>query len=327
MKKIYIAVLALAAVAACNKSEVVEINSDNAIAFEKPFVDNATKAMYSTANMFESFNVYGIVSDGTQTSNIFNGITVSGSGLGENGAWTYNEAYKQYWASGKIYNFSALVGTSKMDEIGLDSNNMPISVKYSVKNQEDILFAKSEEYTGQAADNEIVAFTFNHLLSKAMFTFKNEFEANSKMDITVSNIQITNAASQATVTLPSSWGEHTATDVVGFGDGKAKIAPNASTISTKEMLLIPNADQGTSTLNISFSVTLSTGNVVLSTKNHTASVAVDLKPGYSYNFVGNLSGTSETLEQIQFTVAGLPDWTPFDTDDTKDGQQDPTIQL
>lgn len=317
MKKIIFVCLAVAALASCNKSEVIEVNSDNAIAFNKPFVDNATKAMYSTTNLFDSFNVYGIVSDGTNTSNIFAGVKVSGSGLGDQGNWSYDEAYKQYWAVGKIYNFSALVGTAKMEEIGTDDNGMPTSVKYSVAQQEDILYAVSEEYTGVAQSNETVEFTFSHLLSKAKFTFKNQFETSSNMDVTVTGIQITNAASQAVVTLPSSWAAATSTDaVVAFGDGAAKIAPNQSTTSTAEMLLIPNPAESNTTLSIEFTVTLSTGGVTLSTNQHKASVEVVLKPGYSYNFVGTLSGTSEKLEEIQFTVTDLPDWTEYAADGT-----------
>lgn len=315
MKKFYIPLLAIAAIVSCNKAEVLQVNSDNAIAFDTPFVENATKAMYSEDNLFTSFKVYGTVSDGTQTSNIFAGVDVIGSGLGADGQWKYDEAYKQYWAVGKKYNFTALVGTAEMDKITTDANGMPTSVTYSVANQEDILYAKSDQYIGLAANNPTVEFTFNHLLSKAKFTFKNEFESSSKMDVTISDIQITNAASTATVTLPDSWRTATSEDAtVKFGNGKAKISPNGSTESTSEMLLIPNPKDATTNLNISFKVTLSTGNVTLSENTHKASVSVNLQPGYSYNFVGTLSGTSESLEVIEFTVAGLPGWTEYDAD-------------
>lgn len=327
MKKFYIPLLAIAAIVSCNKAEVLQVNSDNAIAFDTPFVENATKAMYSEENLFTSFKVYGTVSDGTQTSNIFAGVDVIGSGLGASGTWAYNEAYKQYWAEGKKYNFTALVGTALMDEITTDANGMPTSVTYSVAKQEDILYAKSDQYIGLAANNPTVEFTFNHLLSKAKFTFINGFESSSNMDVTISNIQITNAASTATVTLPDSWGAATSANAtVEFGNGEAKISPNVSTESTSEMLLIPNPENIITDLSISFKVTLSTGDVTLSEKTHTASVSVNLQPGYSYNFVGTLSGTSESLEEIEFTVAGLPDWTEYDADAETEGVQNPEIQ-
>ena len=44
MKKTLFAVLALAAVAACNKAEVVEQSAELAIGFDSPFIENSTKA-------------------------------------------------------------------------------------------------------------------------------------------------------------------------------------------------------------------------------------------------------------------------------------------
>ena len=76
MKKVLIAVLALAAVA-CNKAEIVEQTPANAIAFESVFVDNATKAAYdasynNTAGNLSEFEVYAtITGEEGNTANIF----------------------------------------------------------------------------------------------------------------------------------------------------------------------------------------------------------------------------------------------------------------
>ena len=77
MKKIFIAALAIAALAACNKTEVVGVTESNAIAFDNAFVDNATKSVkdpsFTNSNLFNDFAVFGFVEgavlfDGTKVS-------------------------------------------------------------------------------------------------------------------------------------------------------------------------------------------------------------------------------------------------------------------
>ena len=61
MKKIFILLLAIATLAACNKSEVVDVNPGEAIQFGNAFVDNATKAIDPsiTTLTLDGFTVYG----------------------------------------------------------------------------------------------------------------------------------------------------------------------------------------------------------------------------------------------------------------------------
>ena len=60
MKKIFIALIAIASVAACNKAEVIETVEGEAIEFSNAFVNNATKATDPPygAVALTSFNVY-----------------------------------------------------------------------------------------------------------------------------------------------------------------------------------------------------------------------------------------------------------------------------
>ena len=80
MKKVFIAILAVAAFAACNKAEVVESAPVAAIAFENAFVDNTTKATDITKANLSDFGVYGTVTKGENAALIFNNQTVSKSG-------------------------------------------------------------------------------------------------------------------------------------------------------------------------------------------------------------------------------------------------------
>ena len=60
MKKIFISIMAIAALAACNKEEAVETQKGDAIAFGDAFVDNATKAIYEEASDLDAFKVWGM---------------------------------------------------------------------------------------------------------------------------------------------------------------------------------------------------------------------------------------------------------------------------
>ena len=55
MKKIFSAIMAVAALAACNKSEVLETPKGAAIAFDNVYVENATKAADLNKDNIQNF--------------------------------------------------------------------------------------------------------------------------------------------------------------------------------------------------------------------------------------------------------------------------------
>ena len=168
MKKIFILLLAIATLAACNKSEVVDVNPGEAIQFGNAFVDNATKATDPTygAVALEKFNVYGTVTGAGNTNvvNIYNGTEVTGT-VGSN-VWSCS--VNQYWIADASYNFAAVVDANK---VNVDVNGMPTTLEYTTAGQKDLLYA-SATATGKASGNGKVNFSFNHLLAKAQFTVK-----------------------------------------------------------------------------------------------------------------------------------------------------------
>ena len=83
MKKLFIAVMAMAAFAACSNENVLVAPKGNAIAFGSDFIDNATKSIDGTyqnngtgVNELTQFHVYGTVENGNGLANIFNGLKV-----------------------------------------------------------------------------------------------------------------------------------------------------------------------------------------------------------------------------------------------------------
>ena len=167
MKKPLIAILALAAVAACNKAEVIDSNPGEAIQFGDAFVDNATKAEDLTYGVvaLKKFNVYGTVQGtGNGVVNIFDGAEVTGT-VGAN-VWSCD--VKQYWIADAIYNFAAVADATVATK---DANNMPLTltpIADAKSNFKDMLYDAPNAITGQASGNGKVNFTFSHLLSPSL---------------------------------------------------------------------------------------------------------------------------------------------------------------
>ena len=295
MKKTLIALAALAMVAACNKAEVVESTHDNLIGFNAPFVDNATKATdntYGATNQLTSFDVYGTVTGTAGTVNIFDGVEVTGT-AGTNTVWSYGEQYAQYWIPGAKYNFAAVVDANAVAQNDL---KMPTTLTYATAGQKDLLYAEAEVASAVAAQ-EPVNFTFAHLLSKAHFTVTSNTAggySHTVKDITVSNFET------GTYTIADGkWAGSTAKNIA-FGAVENVTAASGAKTNATEMLLIPNAAK----FNVTFTVELAKGTVVLGRETKTIEVDTDLVKGNAYNFtiacsVGN---------PIQFTVTADPTW-------------------
>lgn len=294
MKKTLIAILALAAVAACNKAEVIESNPGEAIEFGDAFVDNATKADYSSTDV-TAFNVYGTVNN----VNIYNATPVTKGTAGYGNAWTCGVT--QYWIESAAYKFAALVDVPA-NNVTCDANGMPTSFTYTAAGQTDILYDYAVATGQPAGDNDVVAFTFKHLLAKAYFTVTNQTN-DTKYTYTISDVKVTNTYPNGTYTVyttdegTGSWGSYgTATSTafatiedVAYGTPK----------TNAEVLLIPGANVG-----VSFTVTLFIdGNEVTSFDHAVANVAT-----LAQNCVYNFNVTLSPNDPIQFTVTEKPVW-------------------
>ena len=69
MKKIFVAIMAMAAFAACSTNEVISASQGDAIEFSNAFVGNSVRSIDPsiTTNTLDNFLVYGTV---TNTSNV-----------------------------------------------------------------------------------------------------------------------------------------------------------------------------------------------------------------------------------------------------------------
>lgn len=294
MKKTFIAILAVAALAACNKAEVIETAPGEAIAFGDAFVDNATKADYSSTDI-TAFNVYGTVNN----VNIYNGTPVTKGTAGYGAAWTC--AVTQYWVEGAAYKFAALVDVPDAN-VTKDTYGMPVSFTYTADGTTDVLYNYVERTGGAKGTNTIVAFNFKHLLAKAYFTVNNGTN-DSKYTYSISEVKVTSTYPSATYTVyttpegTGSWGSYGTAGNTTF----AAITDVAygTPQTNAEVLLIPGA-----TVGVSFKVTLKIGGKEVTSYTYTADAVATLAQNSVYNFNITLSPN----DPIQFTVTEQPEW-------------------
>lgn len=349
MKKTLFAVLALAAVAACNKSEVVEQNPANAIGFDNVFVDNATKSVsdpsFKEGNMFNDFAVYGFV----EGASLFDGTTVSKSINNDDLSSDWKYEGTQYWIAGANYNFCAVApkteGGWTKTSCAVEDNAINTALSFTNNGTTDLLYAEHAQVEGASEGNEAVDFTFNHILSKVKFSFENAYNASSAT-IKVTDIKIINAFTTGTVALKQTtakWSGHATPSLeLEFGmatdnEATTDVAEDTEVAydfgktyeSQNELFLIPNAvptntvdhtdETGNTTqttvngYKVTFNVVLLVSNQEIDTYSHTAYVDFTPAPGCCYDIKAVINPENidpeHDQEPIEFTVNVLPSWT------------------
>ena len=320
MKKIFIAMMAVAAFAACSTEEQIAAPKGDAIAFGDAFVDNATKAIDSTfanngtgVNELTQFDVYGIVENAAgKVANIFCAEPVSKSGS----VWTYDPNKTQYWVAGNSYSFAAV----KNGVVAVDNYDMPATIAYDVATQHDVLYAEVNN-VNYAGNVQPVKFTFNHLLSKVKFTVKNHMQYGNGNSYKVENVRIVDAVKNATYEIGATWTDHSAPlyelnfgNVVAVGAtdpaaAVAKLLENGEGESLYERLLIPQTNAAlTIKVDVEYYVAdkAHAGTDVLN-DSYTKEVVANLtlEAGKAYNFILTLGNPGEP---ITFAVENIVDW-------------------
>lgn len=299
MKKIFVALAAVATMVACSKDEMVQ-QYQEAIGFGNAFVGNSTRVdeaadpSYSTTNALSAFQVWGAINDDEGFLPVFVNETVSGTVAAGS---TWNSTNPQYWVEDAKYNFAGLVNAGA---VGLGKDQLPATVDFAVSTGKvDLLYARSgEDIEGKATGNDKVAMAFNHLLSKVMFTVNNSsIEANA-YSFLVKDITI-NGVTAGTYTVSSGeWASTTIGDFKQFSTISVA-GGDAKEVCDSELLLIPGA------VKVSFTVDIIYDDTTIATHTYsTADAAYTLVVGHAYNFVINVS----VGERIQFTVDSYPTW-------------------
>ena len=316
MKKLFVAVLAIAAAVACNTAEIVDLPQNPQINFANAFVQNATRATEAldpstTTTSLNAFDVWGFMDsvDGA----VFVGEDVTGS----KGNFSYVNT--QYWAPGHTYYFAAVAPMNsanvKVDTTSADLTGIGTIAFTNVEGTEDLLYSAVVEEAPALGEAKTVNFTFHHLLSKVKFTFTNGF-TNDNAYITVENVKITNAPATATATLTGNWWEanpwagHAGEVVLSFGNACEKLAMGKSEVCADERLTIPT----TADYIVTFDVKLYMGDV-LAYEGHKVATIEDatFELGKAYNLTATLDAKNvaeEALQPIVFDVEKVNEWVP-----------------
>lgn len=320
MKKILFTILCAGAVISCAKEEVLTAERE-AITFENAFVDNATKALdgYTvTKNNLETFDVWGTTKrpEVDKIVPIFVKEAVSSTDNGT--TWTYAASSTQYWIPGNAYVFAAV---KNYESVGL-VDGVPATIVYDAAAQTDLLYDGATATGAVAGSNENVSFTFEHLLSKAYFTVKNEMStANANYSYRVSDIAINNAVKKATYTISTeTWADvtasYTTTEPLDFGnvngvatattEAAVKILANtANNTSHYSRLLIPAEYKDDNKLNITCTIETLYGDAVIDVENYSRDIAFTFVKGHAYNFIFTLENPGD---EIKFDVAAVDEW-------------------
>lgn len=358
MKKILIALCAVATFASCTKNEVLSYDKE-AIGFENAFVDNATRSIfdksYTNDNLFSDFQVYGYVEGAPLFNTDNSGVKVTGSGIGDGATWTYSGT--QYWIAGADYNFSAVAPATNGNWSKTAADTAETTLSFTNNGTTDLLYAQNDTYTANTdgTPNGKVGFTFRHVLSKVKFSFVNAYEATNS-SIRVKDIKILNAYQNGSVVLnatTSNWTPVASSNTLtlNFGNAALTADDNNATIdqndkglaftvdntveSYKELFMIPGAGQDVTVTNgsttttynavytVQFTVELLVNSQEITQYTHTIYTTFAPEPGKAYDLVATINATNidpaTSQEPIEFTVTTITDW---DTDHNDDGVND-----
>lgn len=320
MKKIFVAIMALGALASCSKDETVALNQQ-AIQFGNAFVDNSTRATdpsYSK-NDIASFKVYGTI----EGNNIFDGVTIQKT-ADYGSAWTQVGGQTQYWVDGADYVFVGIVDGDKENVTTTttdETTGLPTSISYTADGATDLL-CQTVEMTAGANEDRLVAFSFTHLLSKVNFTVNNKSKDAAGYSFVVKNITFNGNTFGKYNVENEEWGNFATgnaiignerTVTVGGADTKVKdIVVASGTTSTElatEVLFLPG------TYTISFTVDILYNGEVITSTNYpaTGTYSHTLEQNHAYNFNVEVS----VGNPIKFTVSKQPTWEDGNTTPTE----------
>ena len=325
MKKTLLLVAAAVALVACSNEETVRQSAPEAIGFDNAFVENSTRSVndpsFDADNMFSDFAVYGFVEgavlfDGTAVSKSINNTDLSSD-------WKY--AGTQYWVAGANYNFNAVAPLTNGGWTKTAATKDATTLSFTNNGTTDLLYAYATA-EGQAENNQPVAFTFRHTLSKVKLSFENAYNATNAT-IKVRDVKITDAYATGNVVLTdaTAWSTQDGKLELAFGNAVADdatstdalaFAYNTTLESYNELFMIPGEgptlDGEKHTYTVTFTVDLIVSGTVVKTYEHTINAVFAPEAGKSYDLKATINAENidpeHAQEPIEFTVNTLPGW-------------------
>lgn len=312
MKKIlFLGAAAALVLASCSNEETVKAPEGNAISFGNAFVNNSTRADLNAENL-QDFGVYGYMDEVA-------GVVFDNEKVFRGPSWTYDNT--QYWTAGHNYWFAAVApfgAATFTAPASLPENGEFGTLAFDNSQQVDLLYANQNKIAGQATGNAKVAFTFNHLLARTQFTFKNE-ATNSNVKFQVSKVKLNGAIKNGVITLGenAAWAaaEGDAGMPLDYTTAPTDITVDGTPLVSGPKYIIPFAKE----YEVTFTVDVYNGTVKVNSYDKTVKIpaTVAFARGNSYNFTCALTyeNVVDDAEPIEFTVTAVEDWNAFDNTD------------
>ena len=326
MKKTLLLVAAAVALVACSNEDTLVQQAPEAIGFDNAFVENSTRSVndpsFDADNMFSDFAVFGFVEGAT----LFDGTRVAKEDLATDQTktgWEY--AGTQYWIAGAKYNFNAVAPFTEGGWTKTAATKDATTLSFTNNGTTDLLYAYATA-EGKAEENDPVAFTFRHTLSKVKFSFENAYNATNAT-IKVRDVKITDAYTTGNVVLTNAtaWSAQSGKLELAFGNAVAEGATSTDALafgfnttleSYNELFMIPGAGpaevDGNKTYTVTFTVDLLVGGEKVKEYTHTINAVFAPVAGNSYDLKATINAENidpeNKQEPIEFTVNTLPDW-------------------
>ena len=295
--------MAVAALASCAKEEAVNIDRGDAIAFGDAFVENATRVIYENANGITGFTVFGNVSD---VALYGDGATVTRNDKALGTAWDCSVT--RYWTPNSTFNFAAIANGTAAEL----ANGLPTKIGYTVVDADpaDLIYATATAITDANSvptsgvnANKVVAFTFEHLLSRVKVSFENQIpETNYTYNI--KDVKITTwDKGTYTIGATTPWAQD-GTGAIALNYTAVSALSNTATAEAGAKLVIPG-----STVDLLFNYELCyNGTPIYTTTTPVTKTAV-VEPAQNHSY--NITVQLKAGEPISFTVNeenGLTGW-------------------
>ena len=309
MKKFFIAIVALAAAVSCSNDDIISIDRQT-IGFGNAFVDNATRIedpSYGAGKLIKEFYVWGTVKGNTgNTLNLYNGARVYDDEPTYGSAYTCDQT--EYWIPDATYNFVAVANATSV----APATGLPETISYTADGTSDLLYTNTGVTAKTNAEavptsgvngNKVVAFTFNHLLSKVHFEFENA-SGSEKCKFEIADIKVYGQNAAGTYDIANQKWTADGTTIAetaawNFG-GAADITNGTTVTSDKAFLFVP----GNQTLNISFTKNFYYNDNL----SNTEAVTATLTNNFAANGAYVIKATLKSGKQIDFSVGSLGNW-------------------
>lgn len=316
--------------AGCSNTNVLNEVSDvqtKKITFDTHINKPTTKADLATDNLSQFWvaGYYTHTASGSGNIQVFNKARV----YKQENNWVMSANDERYWIKDAKYEFFAYCdGGSAYSDANFNLNDGCLLInEYEVNPQShsnDLIFATASATGQETGQNNPVALTFKHLLSKIQFTFENNFSGDYKINITSFTIEgIRSKASYNIADNRNEWtfdedhGPRAKAVLTVSGDainGNGDI--NKQQTATTGLKYVLPRDYAHADVKISFKFDVYPKNEngqwsTISVYGNT--LYTSLKPnwdaGNQYNYNVKLAGGSATgLDKIEFTVTKVDEW-------------------